>query len=438
MPLNLPHTPSAGSALIDSRQTRSMLILREADPFDAAPHPVDPAPPDRPRRTRIWEFGTNLHCSIIGTCLTTAELRHVLVKLKLAGAETASDHDLHSAGVMLAGNREGGAKFLQKAMDRRHHTAIGRGAKAKDATALLAFWEEALKQGDVPGAYWAMLTHPAATDDIVKRAFADVHMLSHLVGAANRADIRRLRQMEQDNAALAAKIERQQRQLRDGFAARDQTIRRLNEMVAQQADTRVIVGSSTATPDHLDTLHSLIRDLNGRLSRETARRERNERRVAELAATLNAREAALDSACGQSAAMRRELETVERHLATFGQPEAHDLAPAIDLAGATVLYVGGRAHQVPQLKGVIERLGARFLHHDGGIEHSGSLLAGAVSRADHVLFPIDCISHDAVGTIKRLCRLAGKDYEPLRTASLACLFAALVKIGAAAPRVAAE
>jgi hypothetical protein len=24
------------------------------------------------RRTQIWEFGTNLHCSIVGTCLTTA------------------------------------------------------------------------------------------------------------------------------------------------------------------------------------------------------------------------------------------------------------------------------------------------------------------------------------------------------------------------------
>jgi len=26
-------------------------------------------------RRKIWEFATNLHCSIIGTCLSTAELR---------------------------------------------------------------------------------------------------------------------------------------------------------------------------------------------------------------------------------------------------------------------------------------------------------------------------------------------------------------------------
>ena len=78
-----------------------------------------------------------------------------------------------------------------------------------------------------------MLSHPAATDAIMRRAFGDVHMLSHMVGAANRADIRRLRQLEEDNAALSAKLEAQQRQLRDGFTARDDKIRLLNEALSR-------------------------------------------------------------------------------------------------------------------------------------------------------------------------------------------------------------
>jgi hypothetical protein len=63
------------------------------------------------------EFDASLHCSIVGTCLTTTELRHVLDKLKIGA--TASDHELHALGVSLAGRREAGAKFLQKALDRR-------------------------------------------------------------------------------------------------------------------------------------------------------------------------------------------------------------------------------------------------------------------------------------------------------------------------------
>lgn len=66
-----------------------------------------------------------------------------------------------------------------------------------------------------PGAYWAALSHPATNDVLLREIFADVHMLSHLVGAANRADIRRLRQLEDENTELQAKVGRQQQQQRD-------------------------------------------------------------------------------------------------------------------------------------------------------------------------------------------------------------------------------
>src|SRR5262245_12221948 len=226
-------------APFEPRRARPGLIRRvEPELQNVASNELDGLPAHAPRRTRVWEFDSSLHCSIIGTCLTTAELRHVLDKLKISGARTASDHDLHTVGVMLAGRREGGAKFIHKALDRQHRATITRYSSAKDPAAVLALWEESLKRGDVPGAYWAALTHPLTTDDVVKRVFGDVHMLSHLVGAANRADVRRLRQLEEDNAVLAAKVERQQRQLREGFTARDQTIRRLNEMIDRQAGDR--------------------------------------------------------------------------------------------------------------------------------------------------------------------------------------------------------
>jgi Uncharacterized protein conserved in bacteria (DUF2325) len=65
------------------------------------------------------------------------------------------------------------------------------------------------------------------------------------------------------------------------------------------------------------------------------------------------------------------------------------------------------------------------LHHDGGIEERGGLLPGLVSRADAVLFPVDCVSHAAMSLVKRLCRQAGKPFVPLRSAGLAPFCAAL-------------
>jgi hypothetical protein len=380
------------------------------------------------RRTRIWEFGTNLHCSIIGTCLSTAELRGVLGKVEVKGAATASDHDAHCLGVMLASRRQHGGRFLQKALDRCHRTAISRYAKARDADGLLQLWEESLRQGDIPGAYWAVLTHPATTEDVVKRAFADVHMLSHLVGAANRADIRRLRQLEADNAVLATKLARQQRLLHQGFVARDRTIRELNELFARQPNQQ---SERPAVPEpHADDegLEAIVHNLNRRLAQEAARRERSERRAGELSAALKERTEELQKSRTECQSCRQELDDVERQLAALLKAAGDGAAEPIALSGLTLLYVGGRAHQIPQLKAMTERAGGRFLHHDGGIEHSSGLMPGLISRADRVFFPIDCISHDAVVAVKRHCRLIGKAYEPLRTASLACLLSALVRM----------
>jgi hypothetical protein len=71
------------------------------------------------RRTKIWEFNNNLHCSIIGTCLSTGELRQTIKKLGLAPPD-ATDHDLHATAVTLAQRHDAASKLLNKALDQRH------------------------------------------------------------------------------------------------------------------------------------------------------------------------------------------------------------------------------------------------------------------------------------------------------------------------------
>jgi hypothetical protein len=381
------------------------------------------SPPSK-RRTQIWELHQSLHCSIIGTCLSSAELRRLLVRLDVQGAEAADDHDLHVLGVLLASRSKTGAKHLQKTLDRRHQPSLNQFAKAKDAAAVSAVWEEALGRGDIPGAYWALLTHPAATDAIVKDVFGKVHMLSHLVGAANRADIRRLRQLEEDNASLTAKLERQQRQLRDGFISRDESIRRLNGMLARAVSQDAVVPSLAATED-AKAVKDALAELDQRLAHETSRRERLEQRLASVSSALNEAERARAHAECELGTLHRELAALESRLGAPLPSEDGAAPDGLDLHGLTVLYVGGRANQALQLKGLVESTKGRFLHHDGGIEHSAALLPGLVSRADIAVFPVDCVSHDAAAAVKRVCRQLGKRYIPLRTSSLACLLSGL-------------
>ena len=375
------------------------------------------------RRTQIWELHHSLHCSIIGTCLSSAELRRLLIRLSVQGAETADDHELHMLGVLLADRPKVGAKHLQKTLDRRHQPSLSHFAKAKDAETVAALWDDALARGDIPGAYWALLTHPATTQKMNTQAFGKVHMLSHLVGAANRADIRRLRQLEEDNAALAAKLERQQKHLRDGFTGRDETIRRLNDMLAQAIHRDAMPPAFAG--EQPETLKRLLGDLDRRLEHESTRSERLEQRLVAAANALAEADRARQRAERERDDLAREIAANESQLESVLKLAEGASSPRLDLRGLTVLYVGGRANQAPQLKRLIESTEGHFLHHDGGIEHNPALLPGLVSRADIAVFPVDCVSHDAAAAVKRTCRQMGKRYIPLRTSSLTCLLSGL-------------
>jgi hypothetical protein len=374
-----------------------------------------------PRRTKIWEFNTNLHCSIIGTCLSNAELRQVLKKFGMA-AQGCTDHELHGIAVTLAGRHDEAAKQLHKALDHRHKLSVNQFAKADTEAALRAMWHDAVRRGEVPGAYWATLTHPLTNQALIREAFGEVHMLSHLIGSANRADIKRLCQLETDKAALEAKVARQQEALHEAVVSRDIQIRELRQALAD----RILIDAATAGPFDDPALLGLIADREQRLAAETRRRTALEERLQAMRAERDAERAARIAAEQAGHALRQELDAVETSLAA-----PSDDAPAVRLEGMTLLYVGGRPNQVAPMRAVAEGLGATLLHHDGGVENHPTLLAGLVSRTDVALFPVDCISHDAANAVKSLCRHAGKRFVPLRSASVTSLLAALQAPGIA-------
>ncbi len=369
------------------------------------------------RRRAIWDLGSGLHCSVIGTCLTTDGLRRLMRKVKPAEGD-ASDHRLHSMAVGLCAPQGIAARLINKALEDRHRATIRRFDAAKDAAALRALWTEALAAGDIPGAYWAVLSHPLADQTLITDVFGDVHMLSHLVGAANRADIRRLAEQDREIAALRATVARQQQRLRDDITERDARIRALQEMLAAEAARRA------ASPAAATETDQLIAVLQARCDRLAARAEAAEARraEAETAAAAASRDAAVHAM--ECDALRHEVMAAEAAL--------DDPSPALagTAAPRTVLYVGGRSGQTAMLRRAAERCGATLLHHDA--EQGASLLAGLVGRAALVVFPVDCVSHDAALAVKRLCRQAGRPFRPLSSTGAASLLAALQDGGAIA------
>ncbi len=398
-------------------------------PLFETPLPTAVLEPLSSPRRRLWDLHGNLHCSIIGTCFSTGELRQVLGRIGCVGVEKSSDHDLHSQGVSLAGKPNAGAKVLHKALDRKYKGIIEKFDSATSVEALQALWKDSLQQGDIPGAYWAILTHPVASERLIQNVFGEVHMLSHLVGAANRADIRRLRQMEIENAELLDKIERQQAQLRDSIVKRDNTIQELRGEL-QEAIANLHRSAPVSSESSSDSKDAIIASLDRKLRREEAMRVRSEERLSSALSELECEKKLRLEAERQNVELTRELEIMEGSWATEQKSEA----PPEGLGGKTFLYVGGRAHHISNLRRLAEERGAKFLHHDGGMEEASDLLSSLAARADAVFFPIDCVSHGAVTIIKRVCRHSEKPYLPLRSSGLTSFMAAL---GAVAQRDAA-
>jgi len=365
------------------------------------------------QRRKIWDLSDGWHCSIVGTCLTLRDLRALGRKLSLEPKPGFPvDYQLHGHFVGHAATRNKTSKFLNSLLERKHATAIRKLTKISSENDLTRAWEEALEAGDIPGPFWALMSHPDTPARLAERMFADVHMLSHLVGASNRADIRRLGELEEHLAQVREDRDRERRHHAERMAEKSRRIEilegKLVESSRPQSAIRITdLGAVTHDAHEADAVMDEVRTLRAR---------------------LDARECEIDGLKEIITGLHDEAAEIESALDAM-HPAANDPAMpgggAPDLAGRCILYVGGRPQSVNRYRQLLQNWNAELLHHDGGQEKSIHELASAIARADTVVFPCDCVSHDAVCNVKKLCRQLMKTYVPLRTSGLAPLVAAL-------------
>ncbi|MCA8094943.1 DUF2325 domain-containing protein [Burkholderia anthina] len=390
----------------------------DAGRIDACCAPSRAQQAELKRRTRLSELDSNLHCSIIGTCLSTHELRKLVPKFTDLDRQRATDLEIHHAAVELAIEGAAGGKALHKALDERYAGAIRAFDKAKDADALLALWRDALKSGDIPPAYWALMTHPRTTMTVRQAAFGDLHMLSHLVGAANRADIRRLVALEEEHAALHAKIERQQARLHEMSVERDAALKELDACRARESAQPM--SAESVLRDEVRELREALAARDERLALHTSRREAAEQRIAAEQASARAMRARLDDLTAMVKTLRAEASAIEQTVQASADDPAAPVAESLSiLRHKRVVYVGGRPGSNRAIRRIVEMAGGEMTLHDGGIEDRKGLLAAALPGANLVVFPVDCIDHDSMNLLKRMCERHQIAYYPLRTASVA-------------------
>lgn len=94
-----------------------------------------------------------------------------------------------------------------------------------------------------------------------------------------------------------------------------------------------------------------------------------------------------------------------------------------------ILMVGGITKFKALYKDIIEQHGCHFEYLDGYMKGGEKALMNKIKRCDLVFCPIDCNSHNACLSVKKLCKKEGKPYKILPSSSISGVTQAIVEIG---------
>ena len=189
------------------------LARGEALASTAAPNAEDTPVPRGSRRRRLWELPSQALCPVIGVCLPMPVLRRKLGKL-LGGQALSNDYEMHCGAINECARRGPVSEMLQKELDQRFAIALRQSSQHKTAEALTRWWHAAQQGNDVGGALWGALTHARCDAALQEQILRDIHMLQHQVGAANRADLQRLDELQDEHAVLTRELAQAQKQWR--------------------------------------------------------------------------------------------------------------------------------------------------------------------------------------------------------------------------------
>lgn len=402
------------------------------------------------RRKKIWQIESPYHCSIIGTCLNRADLRQ-LVRRKIFELETgSSDYRVHTTLAGVAKNRMQKTRALHKLLDIKYRLAIKRYSTLTEEKQILDQWKVDARNGAIPGAYWAIMTHPAVGRELTALVYGECHMASFDMFTDLRKENKAIKTLQQEVTRLEKMIVHERHQHRkEQETAHDEilllkqsaidkerseqenaTLKRSNHDLVEMLSDPPLLQEITGLTEQMQSLEHQNARLEGQVVDLTSEAAAY-RKATESAEIMVARlSASLSELRLQNEEQRQEIVSLETTLLQKIMPNNEcnkckdlltDKCKGPDLCGKTVLYVGGLHSMVPRYRKLVEHYGGNFMHHDGGKENSRNLLPKLLCGADIALCPVDCVSHDACKCLKKICKRYSKPFVMMRSSGLSSL-----------------
>ncbi|CAG35062.1 DUF2325 domain-containing protein [Desulfotalea psychrophila] len=364
----------------------------------------------------LWDVPDGYQCAIIGTCITQPELVKINKKREVRGGEFVSPFELHTRFVRFAHYQCVASVAMQKLLNLKYQRYIISFHRLRESEDLCRLWQKSLEAGEVAGAFWAVCSHPHIPGAVLSECYGDVHMMSHdSVSELLRIKKKLASSLQKQKNVDAQLVHRQ-------FLHEKRVRKEKQEVIALKAELkkREKKGSSASSAggfppavkgvlereneEHLLYIAKLEKH-NGQLQKNAMRLEQeiSQQRQENILLEKSVQASLFDLGCARCGRAHTES------------------CPGKDLCGKLVLYVGGMHKMVPHYRALVEKSGGSFLHHDGGKEESKSRLPLMLAQADAVMCPVDCVSHDACLTVKKICKQCQKPYVMMRSSGLSSL-----------------
>jgi hypothetical protein len=383
------------------------IALEQAFSQEESPPASQAATPMSRQRRKIWDIPAAWHCTLIGTCLSVADLRQ-LMKFNARDVPPDGDYGLHSYVVNHCCSRNEISEEINRLLNQRHIITVRAFARIKDGADVLAAWRSEFSEGKIASALWAAWTHCSIGEYEGSVIYGDLHMLSHQLCTQARPGQIRIAEIEKESARLNCELAELKQALTATRHDRANQVARLEgrivELENQLARQNNINAAMSANSDALrqnESLRERNELLQMRLGALEQRHQERKNRITELEHELQrsrhwAQRRAAEASLPDATTETQEINTKCDVDANF--------AASCDLEGRRILCVGGRPHQIEHYRRLVERCGGEFLHHDGGQEESGQRIDSLMNGADVVLCQVSYVSHPTYWRVKELCK----------------------------------
>ena len=398
------------------------------------------------QRKKIWEIDECYQCAMVGTCLSRSEMRQLSRERVFSIDQNTDDYELHSYFIRISRQPDIRGKALHRYIVRKYRRATSKYFRVSTDAEIEDLWKEDVAEGRIDSAWWAVLTQPRASMELTGRLYGQLHMLGHdclnsyfrkkqviaelkekvaileeVLTSERHARVREKRQLKEDLSVMESEMDNHTVVLRENQYFRDLT-KELKERIDQLTSANIYLQKAS--------LEAKVTEVTNELGQ--VREE-----LSEATARLTEMNTQQRSVLLQNQELANELASLEgiilQHIGKEDPCEKcndqhTEKCPGQNLCGRTVLYVGGLNKMVPHYRQLVEKLGGRFMHHDGGKEVSRNLLPKMLVTADAVFCPIDCVSHDACHCVKKICKHYQKPFVLMRSSSLSSLAKGLADI----------